>query len=785
MVNELSLHLASSPILFLNWVPIVLLMEHILSGLNDAQRKAVTHTDGPLMVLAGAGSGKTRVLTYRVAYLIGKGIDPFHIIALTFTNKAAHEMKERILHLVGTNDARNVWMGTFHSVFAKILRVEGERIGYPNNFTIYDTDDSKSVLKSIVKEFNYDDKAYAPGYLLNRISSAKMNLVNPREYMEDPEIQLQDKAMNKPKTGEIYQHYWNRCRRSAAMDFDDLLYNTNLLFRDFPEILHKYQNRFQYILVDEYQDTNYAQYLILKRLAALRENICVVGDDAQSIYAFRGANIENIFNFRKDYPGHAVYKLEQNYRSTSNIVSAANSVILNNKNQLNKKVWTENETGEAIGLLRASSDSEEAQMIASMIFHTRMTYQLKHVDFAILYRTNAQSRSLEEALRKLNIPYKVYGGMSFYKRKEIKDMLAYLRIVVNPADDEALFRIINTPARGIGKTTLDKIRVLSSDNGISVWEMLDQAAGYPNDFNSGIRSKLSDFSTLIKSFRIIAEEKDAYEAVKFISSGSSMLKMLYEDKTPEGISRYENIEALINGVKGFCDDFRADNPGENPSLADFMLEVSLLTDLDEKEDEADTDRVSLMTIHAAKGLEFPYVFISGVEENLFPNIMAQSSRAELEEERRLFYVAITRAMKKLTLSYAETRFKWGELNFCEPSRFIEEIDENLIDIPKKWAPKNPQPLTLRKREEKSGKTPEFKKKQSPPPAAMQLKTFAQDEIANIDEITVGQEVEHTRFGVGKILAIEGNGQNRKASVHFGQYGEKQLLLKFARLKIIQ
>lgn len=760
-------------------------MEHILSGLNDAQRLAVSHTDGPLMVLAGAGSGKTRVLTYKVAYLIAKGIDPFHIIALTFTNKAAHEMKERILHLVGTNDARNVWMGTFHSVFAKILRMEGERIGYPNNFTIYDTDDSKSVLKGIVKELNYDEKAYAPGYLLNRISSAKMNLVNPREYMDDPEIQLQDKAMNKPKTGEIYQHYWNRCRRSAAMDFDDLLYNTNLLFRDFPEVLHKYQNRFQYILVDEYQDTNYAQYLILKRLAALRENICVVGDDAQSIYAFRGANIENIFNFRKDYPDHAVYKLEQNYRSTSNIVSAANSIIEHNKNQIHKKVWTENEIGESIGLMRASSDNEEAQMIASMIFHTRMTYQLNHADFAILYRTNAQSRPLEEALRKLNIPYKVYGGMSFYKRKEVKDMLAYLRIVVNPADEEALFRIINTPVRGIGKTTTDKIRLLASDNGIPAWEMLDQAIGYPNEFNSGIRNKLSEFATLIKTFRIIAEEKDAYEAVKHISTGSGMLKMLYEDKTPEGISRYENIEALINGVKAFCDDFRIDNPGENPTLADFMLEVSLLTDLDENEDEENTDRVSLMTIHAAKGLEFPYVFISGVEENLFPNIMAQTSRAELEEERRLFYVAITRAMKKLTLSYAETRFKWGELNFCEPSRFIQEIDESLIDSPKKSVFNNQQPLTLRKREEKSGKNPTFAKKQKPAANNLQIKTFAQDEVAGIDEICIGQEVEHTRFGAGKVLAIEGTGQNKKASVYFAQFGEKQLLLKFARLKIIR
>lgn len=756
-----------------------------LNHLNEVQKVAVLQSEGPVMVLAGAGSGKTRVLTYRVAFLLSQGVEPYNIMALTFTNKAAREMKDRIISLVGDQKSRSVWMGTFHSVFAKILRFECEKIGYPNNFTIYDTDDSKSVLKAIVKEYQFDDKAYSPGFLLNRISSAKMNLIDPDMYLQDPEIQYADKSANKPLVGQIYKEYWKRCRRSAAMDFDDILYNTDLLFRDFPEVLLKYQNRFHYILVDEYQDTNYAQYLIIRRLAALRQNICVVGDDAQSIYAFRGANIQNILNFSKDYPDHKIFKLEQNYRSTKNIVDAANSVIVNNKSRLHKEVWTENDVGEQISLFKSSNDAEEALMIANSIFHSRMTYQMNNSDFAILYRTNAQSRALEEAMRKLNIPYRVYGGISFYKRKEVKDMLGYFRLVVNPADNEAFFRVINYPTRGIGNTTINKLALLATQYEKPIWDIVENLDKIPNDFNSGIRRRLGDFYTLIKNFQLIEEKTPAYELAKKIAAASGMMKALFEDKTPEGVSRYENLEAVLNGVKMYEDDFATENEGAAARLVDFMLNVALLTDMDEKDDENDKDRVSLMTIHAAKGLEFPFVYIGGLEENLFPNSMSVNSRAELEEERRLFYVAITRAMKKLTLSFAEMRYKWGEMNFCEPSRFIDEIDGKFVDIPRKFVQKSVAANTFNPldKKEKTGNVFAKKTVSNSPPPGTKDKNFLPGELAKISDIAEGVRVEHARFRHGTVVKVEGEGPNIKASVEFDGFGVKQLVLRFARLKL--
>ena len=780
-----------------------------INNLNDVQREAVTCTEGPVMVLAGAGSGKTRVLTYRVAYLIQSGVQPYNILALTFTNKAAREMKERIFQLVGDAKAHALWMGTFHSIFARILKMESEKIGYPKDFTIYDTDDSKSVLKAIVRDFKLDDKAYNPGYVLNRISAAKMNLINPEQYKDDPEIQYQDKMANKPQITDIYREYWNRCKRSAAMDFDDLLFNTNLLLHHYPEVLKKYQDRFEYILVDEYQDTNYAQYLILKRLAALRENICVVGDDAQSIYGFRGANIQNILNFNKDYPSQKTFKLEQNYRSTKTIVAAANSVIQNNQSQLHKMVWTGNDEGEPVSLIKASNDIDEALLVANSIFHTRMTYHLNNSDFAVLYRTNAQSRAMEDALRKLNIPYRVYGGMSFYKRKEVKDLIAYFRIVINPNDNEAFYRIVNYPARGIGNTTLHKISVHASEQEVPVWAILQNIDIYHHDFNASTIKRLKDFMEMIRHYQQQLLTSTAWELATKIATGCGLVKELFEDRSPEGIARYENIESVLNGIRSFEDEFEQDNNGEKPSLSDFLQMVSLLTTVDEADEKENPDRVSLMTVHAAKGLEFPYVFVAGLGENLFPSSMSMGSRAEIEEERRLFYVAITRAMQKLTLSYADTRLKWGELNFCTPSRFLEELDSSLLDIPQKFSPgfkqkeddefrmksTDPTPgYSFREKIQKGSgysfnrktqdsKGPEFKKKEAPQPKA--APAFSDKDLADIDDIAEGMRVEHARFGAGTVIQIEGNGQNKKALVEFDLSGQKQLVLRFARLKAIQ
>jgi DNA helicase II / ATP-dependent DNA helicase PcrA len=800
----------------------------ILKDLNESQKKAVECTEGPVMVIAGAGSGKTRVLTYRVAHLLNLGVDAFSILALTFTNKAAREMKERILQLVNDSDAHNVWMGTFHSIFARVLRIEGHRLGYPPNYTIYDTDDTKRVMRALIKDNNLDDKIYAPGYVLHRISAAKTGLINALEYNENPEIRDYDSSSGKPFIGQLYAQYQSRLFRASAMDFDDLLFNMNVLLRDFPDVLYKYQQKFHYILVDEYQDTNYAQYLIIKKLAANNENICVVGDDAQSIYGFRGANIQNILNLKTDYPDLKTFKLEQNYRSTKTIVSVANNVIVNNKNQIFKEIWTENDEGPKISLIRASTDNEEGNLVAQAIFENKMNHQLPNSAFAILYRTNAQSRSLEEALRRLNIPCRIYGGVSFYQRKEIKDLLAYFRLVINPRDEDALLRIINYPARGIGKTTVEKLIVAADNYKKSIFEVLEDLHQFPVHLSSSTLEKLASFITMIKSFSILLKTKNAFDLAKHIATSAGLLKDLYEDKTPEGVSRYENIEELLNAIKEFTEsqvttandqDHGARNtaPGKSPgteyrepstenrepstgnpapgtgareprTLDLFMQEVSLLTDLDLSDDEDNKDKVTLMTIHSAKGLEFPYVMIVGLEENLFPSVQSLGSRADLEEERRLFYVAITRAQQKLTLSYAESRYRWGNLTTCDPSRFIDEIPEQYIELTRKVSVRKDNFQTT---ENFSNSLTGVKTGLKKP---VDLKNFhkvsnlGQGNIAPFGEdedIQPGMAVEHDRFGKGKVLNVEGNGPNKKATIFFTGTGQKQLLLRFAKLKVLK
>ena len=768
-------------------------MNDFLNDLNEAQRKAVVHLEGPAMVIAGAGSGKTRVLTYRVAYLLTRGVDPHQILALTFTNKAAREMKERILKLVGNTDAHSVWMGTFHAVFARILRVEGHHLGYPSNYTIYDTDDSKSLIRSILKEQGLDSKIYQPGYILGRISAAKSNLISSEDYNSNDELIAQDKASGKPLMGIIFSTYNARCKRASAMDFDDLLFNMNLLLRDNPEILLKYQQKFRYILVDEYQDTNYAQYLIVKKLAARHENICVVGDDAQSIYGFRGANIQNILNFKKDYPDQKTFKLEQNYRSTKNIVNAANSVIVHNREQIFKKIWTDNEEGNRLKLMRATSDTEEGNLVANSIFEIKMNNQLPNSDFAILYRTNAQSRSMEEALRRLNIPYRIYGGLSFYKRKEIKDLLAYFRVVVNPADEESLKRIINYPARGIGQTTIDKLVVASDELKTSLWDVLINIEKLSLDINTGIKTRIANFVTMMKRFMVQNKNRNAFELASEIAKASGILKDLDEDKTPEGISRIENLEELLNGIKEFAENeieiMLSDGDTSVRTLDKYLQEISLLTDSD-SEDKDDNNKVSLMTIHSAKGLEFPYVYVVGMEENLFPSIMSLQSRQDLEEERRLFYVALTRAEKGAILSYAENRYRWGNLTSCEPSRFLEEIDAALIELPRKVGFHPSDHHKFRSNNDQAAKpavsglgADRLKKTDKPSSAADESKIPFEESDSNM--IMTGMQVEHHRFGQGKVISIEGYGPNRKATVFFPEVGQKQLLLKFARLRIVE
>ena len=761
-----------------------------LNELNDAQREAVINTEGASMIIAGAGSGKTRVLTYRIAALLHNGIPPYNILSLTFTNKAAREMKERIGSLVGQSKAKSLWMGTFHSVFARILRSESEKLGYPSNFTIYDTDDAKKLIKSIVKELGLDDKVYKPNQVLNRISGAKNNLLTPQAYLGNLNITKEDMQSKKPEIGNIYKRYNDQLFRSGAMDFDDLLFNMNILLRDFPEVLHKYQDRFRYILVDEYQDTNFSQYVIVKALADRFQNISVVGDDAQSIYAFRGASIQNILNFKRDYPEAKTFKLEQNYRSTQQIVKAANSLIEKNKDQIKKKVWTSNEEGNKINVMAAMSDSEEALGVAHSIFHKKNTDQLPNSAFAILYRTNAQSRSLEDAMRKLNIPYRIYGGLSFYQRKEIKDFLAYCRLVFNPKDTEALKRIINYPARGIGKTTMDKIILFSAQNNLNLWDLLQNLHNTPIQVHAGAKSKIAGFVELINSFKQIAKSQDAYEAGKIIAASSGILKDLHNDKTPEGISKHDNVQEMLNSLKDFVD-----NPEDlAPTLANFIQDIPLLTDKDTDTKDEDNNKVTLMTIHASKGLEFQHVYVAGLEENLFPSQLSVGSRTELEEERRLFYVAITRAEESLTISYANMRYKWGDLISCSPSRFLNEIDQEFLDIKEVGSLKRATSTRPTKKEfQKTGKASfttsgSYQPKTAPsnltPVNNTSKSSTAQGSLDIGGELKPNVKVQHERFGIGTVTQIEGSAPNQKVTVEFINSGKRQLLLKFAKLTVL-
>ncbi len=746
-------------------------MKDYLSQLNDSQKLPTIHKDGPVMVIAGAGSGKTRVLTYRIAYLMEMGVDPFSILALTFTNKAAREMKERIASIVGQSEAKSLWMGTFHSIFARILRTEAECLGYSSNFSIYDTQDSERLISSIIKELKLDKDLYKYKSIRNRISSLKNNLVTVKAYFNNPELIQFDKESRKPMFGKIYQTYVERCFKASAMDFDDLLLKTNELLNKYPTVLAKYQQRFKYIHVDEYQDTNHSQYLIVKSLADKFENICVVGDDAQSIYGFRGANIENILSFQKDYPSASVYRLEQNYRSTQNIVNAANSVIKNNLNKLEKEVWTENEIGEKIEIKETISDSEEGRYVASSIFDAKHNFQLNNNQFAVLYRTNAQSRSIEDALRRKNIPFQIFGGLSFYQRKEIKDVLAYLRIIVNPNDEESLKRIINYPARGIGQTTLDKIQIFSNQNNLTLFQLIEKINQYDLNINNGTKQKLLDFLNMIKHFQILNENNNALETLNEVLKRIGIVNLLRNDGTPESISRVENIEELLNGVQDFIDG-QEDLVESKITLADFLEDVALITDLD-KNTNNEEPRVSLMTIHLAKGLEFPHVYIVGMEEDLFPSALSSTTRSDLEEERRLFYVALTRGMKKINLSYSKTRYRWGKLNDCEPSRFIDEIDEKYVNYNRnKSLMFNSNAVSTNKLRFKK---PVLKKSLK----SLKISDYKSSNLDYID-INEGDFIIHNRFGKGEVLRTEGFGGDKKAEVKFGNSGLKKILLKFAK-----
>jgi DNA helicase-2/ATP-dependent DNA helicase PcrA len=749
-----------------------------LDTLNEPQREAVLHNLGPAMIIAGAGSGKTRVLTYRIAHLMANGVDPYNILSLTFTNKASKEMRERIEDVVGS-DARSLWMGTFHSVFARILRSEADKLGYPSNFTIYDTDDAKSLIKSIVKEQGLDEKLYKPNMVLNRISSAKNRLVSWYEYNQQPIYKADDEAAGRPEIGRLYKIYQERCFRAGAMDFDDLLFNTSLLLKSHPDVLLKYQHRFKYVMVDEFQDTNLAQYYITKKLAAVHRNIVVVGDDAQSIYAFRGADIQNILNFEKDYDELKVFKLEHNYRSTETIVEAANSIIKKNTAQLPKKVFTTNQLGDKIKVITAMTDNEEGKIIANQIYERKNEKQLIYKDFAILYRTNSQSRALEESLRKINVPYRIFGGMSFYQRKEIKDLLAYLKYTVNPNDEQALKRIINYPKRGIGPTTVAKIMVFGNENNVSTWESLQASSRY---LPKRTANTINSFVNLIKNFQISIAANDAYNASNQIAKETGILKDLYSDKSIEGLARHENVQELLNAIKEFVED----KSKESKTLPSFLEEVSLLTNADASDKQE--DYVSLMSIHASKGLEFKDVVVAGLEEDLFPSQMMLSSRADLEEERRLFYVAITRAETNLTLTNAHTRYRFGRLKNCETSRFIKEIDVGFLDI------KIP-----RRKEKELGETPSvqsgaysqsygsllknFKSVQENRKSGPTHKVSADFKPSDPKELQEGLKVEHPKFGFGTIKQLDLTSASKKAIVNFDKFGEKTLLLSFAKLKI--
>ena len=807
-------------------------LENYLAQLNEAQKAPVLQKDGAMIVIAGAGSGKTRVLTYRIAYLMQQGVDPFNILSLTFTNKAAREMKERIAAIVGSSEAKNLWMGTFHSVFAKILRVEAHRLGYPSNFTIYDTQDSQSVIRSLIKDMNLDKDVYKYKQVYSRISSYKNSLITVKAYNNNPELQEADAMARMPQMGALYKNYVDRCFKAGAMDFDDLLLKTNELLTRFPEVLAKYQQRFKFILVDEYQDTNHSQYLIVRALSDRFQNICVVGDDAQSIYAFRGANINNILNFQKDYDNVQVYRLEQNYRSTKTIVNAANNVIEQNQNRLDKEVWTHNDLGEKIGVHRSMTDGDEGRFVANMIYDSVMNQHRPYDDFAVLYRTNAQSRSIEDALRKKDIPYRIYGGLSFYQRKEIKDVIAYLRLILNPKDEEALKRVINYPGRGIGDTTVSKLVVAANSSGRSIFEVLTQLQELKVPVNAGTRTKLDNFATLIQSFQVMNQQYNAFEIAEYVVRHTGLYQEIKKDGTPEGIARLENIEELLNGIKDFVEGQKelADTTG---SLAEFLEDVALITDLDQEKD--DGKKVSLMTVHLAKGLEFPVVSIVGMEEDLFPSMLSMNSRSELEEERRLFYVALTRAKEKAYLTYAQSRYRWGKLIDAEPSRFIEEIEEKYLDLltpkpseryrtfvdPDVFDDHDYSQIRLRggqsngrssaggsgstasNQERYFGKNSSRQAKKAPsessaprftPPSNLKkLKSLKPDiakspaaiDGAALTGLKVGTRVGHMRFGKGTIIALEGKGPDMKAEIKFDTAGPKKLLLRFAKLSLIE
>lgn len=770
-----------------------------LEALNQAQREAVLHKDGPLMVIAGAGSGKTRVLTYRIAHLIGSGVDGFSILALTFTNKAAREMKNRIATLVGESEAKNLWMGTFHSVFARLLRADGHHLGFPSNFSIYDTQDSQRLISSIIKEMGLDKDVYKYKQIQQRISSFKNNLITVKAYFQNPELQEADAIARRPRIGDIYKEYVDRCFRAGAMDFDDLLLRTNELLSRFPEVLLKYQERFRYILVDEYQDTNHSQYLIVRALSDRFQNICVVGDDAQSIYSFRGANIDNMLNFQRDYDGVAVYRLEQNYRSTVTIVNAANSVIAKNRDQLEKKVWTDNAVGNPIIVHRSPTDADEGRFVASTIFENKMNEQRNNHEFAVLYRTNSQSRAIEDALRKRDIPYRIYGGLSFYQRKEIKDLLAYLRLVVNPKDEEAFMRVVNFPARGIGQSTLEKVAVSANTKGMSAFEFIeDEAALSSASIGGSIRNKLIQFSTMIRSFQLINNAHNAFETAEHVARKTGLIQEFKKDGTPEGVGRLENLEELLNGMQDFVEGQKEIDEATG-SLQEFLEDVALATDLDKALDN--DDRVALMTIHLAKGLEFKQVFVVGLEEDLFPSAMSMNTRSELEEERRLFYVALTRAEEQAHLTYTINRYRWGKLIDAEPSRFIGEIDPQYVDNrvldagvsfrrfvdPSLFGEVDHSKLRQIKPQ---GMDPVQRKK----PTEDQLRrlrkikptqaTAAVEQAMLYHDLKEGVKVNHERFGRGVVKSIIGIGAEKKAEIEFETGGIKTLLLRFAKLSVI-
>ena len=777
-------------------------MQQYISQLNEAQQEPVLQKDGPMIIIAGAGSGKTRVLTMRIAYLMSLGVDSFNILALTFTNKAAREMKKRIADIVGSNEAKNLWMGTFHSVFARILRSEADKLGFPSNFTIYDTQDSVRLISAIIKEMQLDKDVYKPKQVLSRISSYKNSLITVKAYMNNPELQEQDAMSKKPRLGEIYANYVDRCFKAGAMDFDDLLLKTNELLNRFPDVLAKYQDRFRYIMVDEYQDTNHSQYLIVRALSDRFQNICVVGDDAQSIYAFRGANINNILNFQKDYDNVKTYRLEQNYRSTKNIVEAANSIIDKNKTKLDKVVWTANDYGAKIKVHRSLTDGEEGRFVASEIFEQKMRNQMMNGQFAILYRTNAQSRAMEDALRKRDIPYRIYGGLSFYQRKEIKDVLCYLRLVINPKDEEALIRVINYPARGIGDTTVEKLTVAANHYKRSIFEVMEHIDKIDLKLNSGTKAKLQNFVTMIKSFQVINENQDAFYLTDHVTKKTGLVQELKKDGTPEGIARIENIEVLMGGIKDFIEGQR-EIDGARGALSEFMEDVALATDLDK--DTGDDDRVALMTIHLAKGLEFPYVFVVGLEEDLFPSAMSLNTRSDLEEERRLFYVALTRAEHQAYLTYAQSRYRWGKLTDSEPSRFIEEITGEYLEYinPSDNGGYRYKPMMdidifgdvdkskLRLAKPVGGTPP--KRYGDEPVSSSTIRKLkpvgnnpSNEAGPNLfdNKLTAGNIVMHERFGKGEVINLEGVGADKKAEIKFEVGGIKKLLLRFAKLDVI-